>query len=463
MFRLAARSLPILGFLVVLGICPAGRAQPPDADPLRTKAKARALREVQRADPKELTRALLDTRRAVYAKTATGVEHGGIRDLERAPDVLRDLLTAEVVAAPDPAGRIATLERHCARLGHLEEIIRYPAEAGVGAFLPQDYWEFHGERLLTEMWLVQALAGARAPLPGSLTDTLDNSGPLDSRDAERREFAALRTTPRALGQAAVDAAGQAFRIRERYKIPTGDSIPQDGFADSRWRVEVERALGKQSADLLPALESHWQAAWSRKQLAWERAVVPWRSPAYLEAYSDLLEAEAWIAEARSRPGRSPWPLKGSFQDRFGAVDDPFDVEEHFNSSYDLLTLNKLARAKYQGTVLPPGESARERRDKLAAAYAGAVRQLRRGYAPVSFCEELSRQLMTVELALAAGDAERLGARERYWARARDVEEITRRLAAFGVRWFPERYPEAVCEYLQAELWLVEARGKKGEK
>ena len=127
------------------------------------------------------------------------------------------------------------------------------------------------------------------------------------------------------GQAALDACWNEHEVRLQLVVG-GHETPEVLFGPLARRRRGDLALGGDPADLIPVLESYWQMAAVLERLTAERVaagVRQSRSPMGTRRRDHRLEAEIWLAEARTRPGKL-LPLQGAMQDRFTADHDPFD-------------------------------------------------------------------------------------------------------------------------------------------
>jgi hypothetical protein len=422
-----------------------------EAGPLGAKRAAESERRAVGADPKVLARALRDTARAVFEAQVGDLRQGKSVDFDTYMSQSRRLLEAELGVAAGRAERLTALEGHFSRLRALEERIEQGVRSGVHAYTRVDYWSARGERLFAEWRLAQALGGTGNLLPATPPDPFGDSGPLLARAGARDTFEATRANPQALVREAVDAAYHELKLLEESGAAGRYVIFQPIVQPSRRRVEVERAAGAGPPDLLPALEAHWGLAWFEELVIKSRVeagVKRFAAEDYFRAVADRLEAEVWLANARSGRAR-PLPLTGGLQDRFGTVYDPLDTRD-------------LARAKFEAARADPLQLNVKRREALLRAYTLSTDAMRQGKeAFADFISEQSRKLLAVELDLAGGRAERLAALQRYWTRARDLEERVQSRVEAGVRLYRHAdYLDARCDRIRAELWLAEARAGK---
>jgi hypothetical protein len=446
MSGLVTRSLLMLGLPLALTTCPAVRAQPPEPDPLGTKAKAQALRAAERGDPKELLQAQREAARVSYEERAEAMRAGRAVAVDRPIAQSGEVLAAELRVANGAAERLAPLARHVARLGDIEAMTEqhlwlYPRWSRAWA----DYQEARADHLLAGLRLLEALgeAGHSSPrAPGAAV----GRDPVDSKAAARDEFELTRGAPRALGGTALDATLSEVETR-RGDLEAGYAVPLDVlFHASRRQVDLRRALGDRPADLLLALEAHWALALSIEtitRLRTEAGIGMW---SVAEAQDWRLEAESWLAEA----GAGSRPRVGGVQHPLADRGDPLDTRG-------------LARAEAAAGRADLRQLARERREVLLEWYASQLAELRRGRPVlVDVTLELLRRLAAVELVLASDRAERLAALERQWARACEFEDALRYFAEHTTLciYFGPDLLEARAEHLRAEVWLIEARREK---
>jgi uncharacterized protein YlaI len=441
-----------LSALLVLGL---GAATPAPAQsltvddsaevgPLDGKALAKARRAADGAAPRELTRALVGAARSEHDERLHRVL-GGVDTPDALLAALSRRLTAHLALADGRPGRLAALEGYWAGNRRVEELTKERVEAGTKNFAPADYWAARALRLLAEWRLARALADGGRTLPGAA----DEAKPLQGKAVARDKRAASRAAPSVPARAALDAAVQEYRARTR-RVGSGVDTPDMLLLASLRHVEAGRALAESPADLMRVLESHWQLAWEIEELTRERIEAGTRNftPAdYFEARDQRLEAEAWIAEARRQEGTS-LPLKGGLRDPTW-------------EGGDFLGGGAVARAKFAAAQADPRQLLESRRECLRSAYAIRVQRVRGGVDAPDATGEAARRLLAVDLALAGGRAERLAALEAYWARARELDDLTRQRVEAGVKNFtPADFWEARFYRLQAELWLIEAGAAK---
>jgi hypothetical protein len=446
-----------------LGACPAARAQavasgpgPSEAMPLDSRALAQALRAAERADPQELVRARRDAARAAYAEALDKGRSPGWPSPDLLTALSLRLLAAELAAAGSRPERLAALQGQCVRVRHLEDAITERYQGGTARLFALTYLPVHSERLLAELALAASLKGDAGALPGAPEADPGGSNPLTRGPTARDQFAAAHATPRALAPSAADALLRATEARLEAVAGRKAFRLADYLTTALRRVEMARVLGDGPADLLPVLEGYWAVTWDVERMSEEyraAAIGPVSMTDDLEVHDRRLEAEAWIAEARSRPGR-PLPLKGGLQEPFGAfiVEDPLDTRD-------------FARAKFEGTRLDSRQLARQRQAVLLEGYAIGAAAIRDGRSIAATPTiDMLRRLAAVELSLVPSRAERIAALERYWARARELEELTKERAPLGLMAYTiADYWEARGERLRAQAWLVEGRREKGEK
>ena len=217
----------------------------------------------------------------------------------------------------------------------------------------------------------------------------------------------------------------------------------------------DSALGGDPADLIPVLESYWQMAAVLERLTAERVAAGVKQFTLADGYAahdHRLEAEIWLAEARTRPGKL-LPLQGAMQDRFTADHDPFD-------RLWLQLSRDLAHLKHQTARSNPQHLHEQRRQAILAEYSVRVERVRGGQETPDESENASRRLLAADLAL-AGPAERLPALERYFARQWELEVLTKERVEAGVRSFtPTNYYQTRYARLAAELLLAEAAPRR---
>jgi hypothetical protein len=140
-------------------------------------------------------------------------------------------------------------------------------------------------------------------------------------------------------------------------------------------------------------------------------------------------------------------LKGGLQDLFAGGFDPLD--------------KAAARAKFEAVRAAPRRLAEERREAFLTEYRIREQRVRAGTDTPDASRRVSRSLLDAELALAGGRGDRLATLERYWARADELEALTRERVEAGVKNFtPADLYAARFDRLQAELWLAQARAGK---
>jgi hypothetical protein len=435
---------PLLALLLLApGVGLPARAQD-DGSPLDTKGAARRLRQVQRAEPQALTRDVHDA-----ARSAFEVRMMRVLAAVETPDVLlgeiRRMLPAELDLARDPAERLAAWERYWAATREIEVATRERVEAGVRIFTAADYYSARGERLLAEADLLEAYREAGRRLSGGLSGPLVDPDPLASGPAARDGFRMTRVAPRESARAAHDAYVAEYQVRVQ-RLAGGTDTPELTLAILPRRLAAAQASGAGPADLLAIQEGLWQMACSCELLTRRRVEDGVKGFTPADAYDarDVrLAAAVLVAEGR-RQGGKVQPLVGALQEVSGALDEPLDTKG-------------IARIKSEDTRAEPRQLNEERRRALLAAYNVRIQRILGGTDVPDVLITVSRRLVEVELARAAGRAERLAALERYWERAAELELLVAERVSAGIKAFgPADYYEARYERLVAELRIARA-------
>jgi hypothetical protein len=443
MSRPTFRSL--LALLLALGVGLPARAQDDDS-PLDTKAAARRLRQVQKAEPQALTRELHEAAHSAFA-----VRMGRVLAATDTPDVLlediRRMLPAELDLARSKAGRLAAWERYWAATRETELATWGRVEAGIKNFTPADYYSARGERLLAEAGLLEAYRDAGRRLSGGLSGSLVDPDPLASGPAARDAFQMTRAAPRESARAAHDAYVAEYQVRVQ-RLAAATDTPEVMLPILSRRLAAAQASGAGPAELLATLEAVWRMARYCEVLTAERVEFGVRAFTPADMYDvcgHRLEAAVQVAEAR-RQGGKVRPLVGALQDVSAELDEPLDTKG-------------IAQAKSADARAEPRQLREERRRTLRAAYNVRIQRIRAGTDTPDVTMTVSRRLADVEseLAPAGGRAEHLAALERYWERAAEIERLVADRVLAGVKSFtPADYYEARYERLLAELRMARA-------
>jgi hypothetical protein len=458
-----SRSLLVV-LTVALVACPEARAQqssdgppslaefgddPSGHDPLGARERARRLRQAQQVEPREARRALRDAAQSAYAVRMWRIQ-GGTDTPDVVLDLLPRLLVADLALAEGRAAeRLAAREGYARALREIEDLTRRRIENGIQAVTPADYWALRCERLLAELDLARELGGPGKPLPGAPNRAIGDQDPFEAKAAARDEFEATRALPRLLAEAARDAPLREYQARMPRMFGWGVS-PHDLLHIALRRVAAEGTRGESTVEYLAALEGLWQVTWYIERFTQQciESGVKLFGPADYYATHDLrLEVEVWIAAARQQPGK-PLPLRGGLQDAFAMPDSPIDAKD-------------VARAKSEAARVDVRQLLEKRREALLAEHEARLQRIRAGTDTPDLLSTASARLLTVELALAPGRAERLAARERSWARAVQTEYLALERVMAGIKQFtPADYYEARYARILAELELAKARAAR---
>ncbi len=167
-------------------------------------------------------------------------------------------------------------------------------------------------------------------------------------------------------------------------------------------------------------------------------------------------ATGWLPQTLAQQPPPPVAVRAPGED----VEVPEEVTLAGESPNPLLSRD-LARSKFE---VSQGNLRDLRLAKLAAARETAdarMKEFLAGRGTLDFLMASSRQMLEAEQDVSTTPTERVAALERHWQRMRLIEEINR------VRYDAGRIPiqdYSDCKYyrLQAEIWLIEARGKAGK-
>jgi hypothetical protein len=457
-----SRSLLVVLTLALVA-CPEARAQqlsdgppslaefgddPSGHDPLSARERARRLRQAQQADPGESKRALRDAARSEYAVRMIRIQ-GGTDTPDVVLDLLPRLLAADLGLAGNRAERVAARQGYRRAMQEIEDLTRRRIENGIQAFTPADYWALRCARLLAELWLIEELGGPGKPLPGAPNRALGDQDPFEAKAAAQDEFEATRALPRLLAEAARDAPLREYQARIPRLFGGGES-PDYLLPIAQRRVAAEGTRGENTVEYRAALEGLWQVTWHLEHFTQQCIEARFKtfSPADYYATHDLrLEVEVWIAAARRNAGK-PLPLRGGLQDPFVMPDAPLDAKD-------------VARTKAEAAQVDVRQLLEKRREALLAEHEARLRRIRAGADTPDVLNTASARLLTVELALANGRAERLAARERFWARTALTEDLMLARVMAGVKGFtPANCYAARYMRILAELELAEARAAR---
>jgi hypothetical protein len=267
-------------------------------DPLYTEELAKAKLDAVQANPQELAKAMFELAREAYqARYFNCVVGRGSLDLTLTASVR--LLESERALTNTKAGQVAAFQRHWTRMKYMEDL--WHRWYQVGRVVGQDYSQSRYFRLQAEIWLAQAGVKKGKPL-GRVRESrgpLDVDNPLDAKELANAKFAA-QADLKELVQAKLEA--DRVENEARYgEFLTGRGTLDILLGSSLRRLESELALSGTPADRVAAYERHWARM---KQIEiinkgrFDRERISIQD--YLQPRYFFLEAEIWLAQARTR-------------------------------------------------------------------------------------------------------------------------------------------------------------------
>jgi hypothetical protein len=300
-------------------------------------------------------------------------------------------------------------------------------------------------------------------------DDAADDNPLNAKAMAKRLREAQRTEPRELLRASHDAAKAAFEVRLQ-RIHGGTDLPDVTLDLVPKILAAELALADGRAGPLAALERAWVRSREIERLTEERvnAGVKNFTPAdYWEVRTERLLAELRLVRELGGKGK---PLSGAVLSSLPDV-APLDTSplarEAFAGpqgaapiAYAGLDIRTVAREALALTRAEPQALAREARTAPINAYWVRIQRIRGG---TDTPDNSLHAAISYVRAVRAGDADSADLQatlEAYWQQVWEIEVLTQERIEAAVKNFtPADYTYARDHRLEAEVWMMEARGQ----
>lgn len=431
-------------------------------DPLPAKVLAKAKRAVTQADRGELLRARQQAAQTEYDGRATEflAGRGSLSIFRDAIDRLRE---ADLALCSTYVQRLAVREAAWLRLWLFEDMSRDWYEKG--RIPAKEYWEGKHLRLGAELELLRERAG-RVKLPSGVS--LPSAAPflpadgslLSTKELAKAKFAASRAVPQDLDRRRLRLIRGAFRSRFLECFAGRCSLDLVLEVAGKMR-DAALAISRTEAERLAPVEGHWTYAHqidSMERRRYEAGRVPIQYR--LQTLQFRLAAEITLIQARAQQtGKrtEARTLPSNLVILWDVRDDEVAPE-----TGGLIYTKSLARAKFAAIRGNPESLIRDKRAADQAEVGYRFREFLNGRGTLDILLGSATRLLEDELALSTTEAERRAARERHWARLKQIRDVNK------VRREQERIPvqdDAQTAYflIDAELGLIGSTGGPAAK
>ncbi len=288
----------------------------------------------------------------------------------------------------------------------------------------------------------EPLSYARADLPKAwLRADGSQANPLDRKERAQARFEAAHANVRELEQAKLEAARGEVEARLKEFLAGRGTLDILLGTSQDW-LEAQRAVLREPANQLAALERHWMLA---KQIDHVNQVryLAGRIPIqdYLQSRHDRLEAQIQVTHARAQQGKSA----------AGVIALP-----GFGPRVNWLGSKVVAKAKYESARVEVRELERA---KLAAARGeveARFKEFLEGRGTLDILLAASQRWLDAERAVHPERADQVAALEKHWLLARRAEEVNRARHDAG-RIPTKDYLQTKHVRLQTEIALQQAQ------